>query len=161
MVFIESEGEKQRKHLIEAYHKADEEKKKEIFGPDLEKATGFRDVKEKLTKKKSVEVVVTDLGFPPHILKDDKVFLKRQELEKYRKSDFVLYEGSGKIRFGLIRKISRKSAGGSVLMEYAKKETEIVKENKLLAKVAKIERSGQSIVLCAGLLGKILRMLGC
>ncbi len=160
MVFIESDDEKTRKGAIEAYKKADEQKKKEIFSADVAKAAGFKVVGEKLKKNKWVEVVVTDQGFEPHILKDDVVSVERQEAGKYKSDDFVLYEGTGKIRFGLIKKISRKTAGGSVIVEYARRETETIKENKILGKVVHLERCNFTIKLRAGIKGKILELLG-
>jgi hypothetical protein len=160
MVFIESEGEKKRKHLIEAYNRADEEKKKEIFGADLEKAAGFRDVREQLTTKKSLVITVMDLGFPPHVLKDDRVLIERHQLKDYGTSDLILYEGSGKIRFGFIKKISRKTAGGRVVVEYAKRETEIIKEKNILALAVKIERNGHTKRVQVGFMRSILGLLG-
>ncbi|MGV8125430.1 MAG: hypothetical protein AB2L14_37275 [Candidatus Xenobiia bacterium LiM19] len=160
MVFIESDEEKQRKHLIDAYKKVEEDKKRELFAADLEKATGLRDVKAMLARNKEVEVVITDQGFPPHIMKDDAVFIKSQEPGKYRKNDFILYEGSGKIRFGLIKKISRASAGGNVTVEYAKCETELVKEKNILGQVIQLDRFGRILKLRAGFMGWILELLG-
>jgi len=158
MVFIESEDEKKRRDAIDAYRRADEQKKRELFSPDIEKATGFKNVKEKLKKTKWAEVVVTDQGFEPHILKDDTVYVEKRD--SYRNSEFVLYEGTGKIRFGLIKKISRAAAGGSIIIEYAKRETETVKENKILGKVINLERCGFTMKLYAGFMGRIKELLG-
>jgi|GEM_PF-1423769 len=133
----------------------DAEKLVKMATQDLQRAAAIRTVKDELYQLGETVVKVSGEGLPPRLRSGDMAHVKKFAINKYAPSDIVLFELSGGLRFGRIRKISVSSAGINIAVILPNKTKEIIGQNSLFGRVVSIDRDLRSIPIHNGLIGKI------